>query len=171
MPSESFSVLISPPWFSWRRPSARKNSIETLKRKFDLFGCCVESQGRSGGLALLWHKSLSVQLQSFGHHHIDATVYPESETEAWRFTGFYGFADVACRQRSWDLLSTLKNQSRRAWLIAGDFNEILDDSEKRGGRPRPLWQVRRFREALASIDVFILVLRAIRLLGVTVTGA
>ncbi|KAL0389915.1 UNVERIFIED_CONTAM: hypothetical protein Scaly_0348600 [Sesamum calycinum] len=91
---------------------------------------------------------------SFGHHHIDATVYPESETEAWRFTGFYGFADVACRQRSWDLLSTLKNQSRRAWLIAGDFNEILDDSEKIGGRPRPLWQVRRFREALVSIDVF-----------------
>ncbi|KAL0314574.1 UNVERIFIED_CONTAM: hypothetical protein Sangu_2301800 [Sesamum angustifolium] len=132
----------------------KKNRIETLKRKFDLFGCCVESQGHSGGLALLWHKSLSVQLQSFGHHHIDATVYPESETEAWRFTGFYGFADVACRQRSWDLLSTLKNQSRRAWLIAGDFNEILDDSEKRGGRPRPLWQVRRFREALVSIDVY-----------------
>ncbi|KAL0417527.1 UNVERIFIED_CONTAM: putative mitochondrial protein [Sesamum radiatum] len=132
----------------------KKNRIETLKRKFDLFGCCVESQGRSRGLALLWHKSISVQLQSFGHHHIDATVYPESETEAWRFTGFYGFADVACRQRSWDLLSTLKNQSRRAWLIAGDFNEILDDSEKIGGRPRPLWQVRRFREALVSIDVF-----------------
>ncbi|KAK4381552.1 putative mitochondrial protein [Sesamum angolense] len=132
----------------------KKNRIETLKRKFDLFGCCVESQGRSGGLALLWHKLLSVQLQSFGHHHIDATIYPESETEAWRFTGFYGFADVACRQRSWDLLSTLKNQSRRAWLIVGDFNEILDDSEKIGGRQRPLWQVRRFREALASIDVF-----------------
>ncbi|KAL0396908.1 UNVERIFIED_CONTAM: putative mitochondrial protein [Sesamum calycinum] len=126
-------------------------------------------KSRSGGLALLWHKSLSVQLQSFGHHHIDATVYPESETEAWRFTGFYGFADVACRQRSWDLLSTLKNQSRRAWLIAGDFNEILDDSEKRGGRPRPLWQVRRFREALAQLMFMILVLRAIRLLGVTVT--
>ncbi|KAL0331665.1 UNVERIFIED_CONTAM: putative mitochondrial protein [Sesamum angustifolium] len=90
----------------------KKNRIKTLKRKFDLFGCCVESQGRSVGLALLWHKSLSVQLQSFGHHHIDSTVYAESETEAWRFTGFYG------------------------------------------GRPRPLWQVQRFREALVSIDVF-----------------
>ncbi|KAL0290434.1 UNVERIFIED_CONTAM: hypothetical protein Sangu_2573900 [Sesamum angustifolium] len=153
MPSESSSVLISPPWFSWRRPSARKTALK-LSKESSIYLVVVLSLKVSGGLALLWHKSLSVQLQSFGHHHIDVTVYPESETEAWRFTGFYGFTDVACRQRSWDLLSTLKNQSRRAWLIAGDFNEILDDSEKRGGCPRPLWQVRRFREALVSIDVY-----------------
>ncbi|KAL0337808.1 UNVERIFIED_CONTAM: hypothetical protein Scaly_2055900 [Sesamum calycinum] len=124
-----------PPWSSWLKPSARK-------------------VGRSGGLALLWQKSLTVQLQSFGYHHIDATVYPGSEAEAWRFTGFYGIADTARRQDSWDLLSVLKQQSRRAWLIAGDFNEILCNSEKKGGRPRPNWQIRRFREALTSADVF-----------------
>ncbi|KAK4391663.1 putative mitochondrial protein [Sesamum angolense] len=32
--------------------------IETLKRRLNLFGCCVESRDRSGGLALLWHKSV-----------------------------------------------------------------------------------------------------------------
>ncbi|KAL0396708.1 UNVERIFIED_CONTAM: putative mitochondrial protein [Sesamum calycinum] len=110
--------------------------------------------GRSGGLALLWQKSLTVQLQSFGYHHIDTTVYPGSEAEAWRFTGFYGIADTARRKDSWDLLSVLKQQSRRAWLIAGDFNEILCNSEKKGGRSRPNWQIRRFREALTSADVF-----------------
>ncbi|KAL0315341.1 UNVERIFIED_CONTAM: hypothetical protein Sradi_5412300 [Sesamum radiatum] len=101
--------------------------IETIKRLFDLYGCSVDARGRSGGLALLWNKSTIVQLQSFGHHHIDAMIYPESEGEAWRFTGFYGIADTAGRQASWDLLSNLKLQSRRAWLIAGDFNKILID--------------------------------------------
>ncbi|KAL0361211.1 UNVERIFIED_CONTAM: hypothetical protein Sradi_3805600 [Sesamum radiatum] len=128
--------------------------IESLKHRFDYFGCCVESQGQSGGLALLWTKSVSVQLQSFGHHHIDATVYPESKSEAWRFTGFYGFADTASRQLSWDLILTLKRQSCRPWLVAGDFNEILCETEKKGGRPRPLWQIRNFREALATNDLF-----------------
>ncbi|KAL0355953.1 UNVERIFIED_CONTAM: hypothetical protein Sradi_4042200 [Sesamum radiatum] len=60
----------------------KKSRIDAIKRCFDLYGCCVESQGRSGGLALLWNKSLSVQLQSFGPHHIDVTVYPESESES-----------------------------------------------------------------------------------------
>ncbi|KAL0430337.1 UNVERIFIED_CONTAM: hypothetical protein Sradi_0659700 [Sesamum radiatum] len=77
-----------------------------------------------GGLALLWNKSLSVQLQSFSHHHINVTVYPEAGSEAWRFSGFYGVADTAQRQ------------------------------EKKGGRQRPLWQIRRFREALASTDLY-----------------
>ncbi|KAL0310472.1 UNVERIFIED_CONTAM: putative mitochondrial protein [Sesamum calycinum] len=101
----------------------KKSRIDGIKRRSGLFGCCVESQGRSGGLALLWDKSTTVQLQTFGPHHIDK------------------------------LLSRLKNLSRRDWLVAGDFNEILSDSEKSGGRSRPLWQIRRFREALTSTDL------------------
>ncbi|KAL0337654.1 UNVERIFIED_CONTAM: hypothetical protein Scaly_2040500 [Sesamum calycinum] len=104
--------------------------IETIKRRFNLYGCSVDARWRSGGLALLWNKSTIVELQSFGHHHIDATIYPESKGEAWRFTGFYGIADTVGRQASWDLLSNLKLQSRRAWLIAGDFNKILSEQEK-----------------------------------------
>ncbi|KAL0458691.1 UNVERIFIED_CONTAM: hypothetical protein Slati_0496300 [Sesamum latifolium] len=111
-------------------------------------------QGQSGGLVLLWDKSVSVQLQSLGPHHIDITVYPELDSEAWRFTGFYGFADTNSRQQPWDLLTNPKRASQWAWLIAGNFNEILSDSEKQGGRQRPVWQVRRFREALGSNDLY-----------------
>ncbi|KAL0340459.1 UNVERIFIED_CONTAM: putative mitochondrial protein [Sesamum radiatum] len=55
MLSGNFSALISPPWSSWLKPSARK-VVSKLTCK---------AQGRSGGLALLWQKSLTVQLQSF----------------------------------------------------------------------------------------------------------
>ncbi|KAL0286136.1 UNVERIFIED_CONTAM: hypothetical protein Scaly_2799900 [Sesamum calycinum] len=45
---------------------------------------------------------------------------------------FYELADKARRQGSWDLLSYLKRQSRRVWVVVGDFNEILCDLEKQG---------------------------------------
>ncbi|KAL0430276.1 UNVERIFIED_CONTAM: hypothetical protein Sradi_0653600 [Sesamum radiatum] len=144
----------SPSLFFLAETKCKNGRIESIKRRFNYFGCCVESQGRSGGLALLWHKSISVLLQSFSPHHIDVTVYPESEYEAWRFTGFYGIADTASRQQSWDLLSYLKRQSGRAWMIAGDFNEILCDTKKQGGRQRPIWQTRRFWEVFESTDLF-----------------
>ncbi|KAL0427102.1 UNVERIFIED_CONTAM: hypothetical protein Slati_2885000 [Sesamum latifolium] len=35
-----------------------------------------------------------------------------------------------------------------------DFNEILYASKKQGGRPCPVWQIRWFREALDSVDVY-----------------
>ncbi|KAL0399728.1 UNVERIFIED_CONTAM: hypothetical protein Sradi_2316100 [Sesamum radiatum] len=34
-----------------------------------------------------------------------------------------------------------------------DFNEILDNSEKRGGPLRPNWQIRNFRQALTACDL------------------
>ncbi|KAL0296120.1 UNVERIFIED_CONTAM: hypothetical protein Sradi_6664100 [Sesamum radiatum] len=49
----------------------KKGRIDGIKRRSGLFGCYVESQGRSGGLALLWDKSTTVQLQTFGPHHIN----------------------------------------------------------------------------------------------------
>ncbi|KAL0347999.1 UNVERIFIED_CONTAM: hypothetical protein Sangu_1027700 [Sesamum angustifolium] len=92
--------------------------------------------------------------QSFGPKHIDVTVYLDSDVEAWRFIDFYGIADTTNRHVSWDLLSNLKRQSRRPWLVAGDFNDILYNSEKQGGHPRPIWKMRRFREALSAVDLY-----------------
>ncbi|KAL0438584.1 UNVERIFIED_CONTAM: hypothetical protein Slati_2341400 [Sesamum latifolium] len=39
-------------------------------------------------------------------------------------------------------------------MVAGDFNEILCDSEKKGGRPRAPWQTRNFRKALESTNLY-----------------
>lgn len=55
--------------------------IEMLKRNFDLFGLGVDSKGKSGGLALLWRKSVSVVIQSFSHHHIDASMQGRIEEQ------------------------------------------------------------------------------------------
>ncbi|XP_018809194.1 uncharacterized protein LOC108982319 isoform X2 [Juglans regia] len=51
------------------------------------------------------------------------------------------------RSLSWDLLSRV-NPGPYPWCLFGDFNEIMVSSEKVGGRERPEFQMRRFREAV-----------------------
>ncbi|KAL0357699.1 UNVERIFIED_CONTAM: hypothetical protein Scaly_1455600 [Sesamum calycinum] len=95
-----------------------------------------QSKGKSGGLALLWQKSVEVQLQSFSRYHVDASVITEGSEECWRFTGVYGKPDASKRSEFWHLFCRLSQQSVRLWLCAVDFNEILEHSEKKGGPMR-----------------------------------
>ncbi|KAK4395317.1 LINE-1 retrotransposable element O protein [Sesamum angolense] len=106
--------------------------IDSLKRRFDMFGFSVDSRGKGGGLALLWRKSVDVVLQSYSHNHIDVSVRLNESQDWWRFTGLYGEPETAKREATWRLLSQLHTRSVRPWLVAGDFNEILDQSEKWG---------------------------------------
>ncbi|KAL0318096.1 UNVERIFIED_CONTAM: hypothetical protein Scaly_2865400 [Sesamum calycinum] len=48
---------------------------EIVKEKLNYFG--VPTQGRSGGLLMLWWKDVEVWIQSFLDHHIDATMQEE----------------------------------------------------------------------------------------------
>ena len=74
-------------------------------------GLFVPCQGRSGGLALLWSREINLEIKSFDNHHIDAIVTEESSNFKWRLTGFYGHPQTHIRQKSWDLLAYLNNQS------------------------------------------------------------
>lgn len=50
----------------------------------------MQSDRRSGGLALLWREGTEVSFKSSSNSHIDVLVR-ESPTESpWRATGFYG---------------------------------------------------------------------------------
>ncbi|KAL0436253.1 UNVERIFIED_CONTAM: putative ribonuclease H protein [Sesamum radiatum] len=118
-----------------------------------MFGVAVASRNKSGGLALLWDKSADVVVQSFSFHHIDVSVKSKDDGEWWRFLGIYGEPDIGKRDLTWQLLRRLHSQSVRAWLCAGDFNEILYQSEKEGGSSRPQWQLRNFRMALSDYDL------------------
>ncbi|KAL0411811.1 UNVERIFIED_CONTAM: putative mitochondrial protein [Sesamum latifolium] len=129
------------------------SQIEILKRKLDFFGVNVDSRRKSGGLALLWNKSVEVQLQSMSQYHIDISIKLTVDEDWWRFTGFSGKPDTNKQDISCNLLSRLHAQSVRSWLVAGNFNELLDQSEKKGGPNRPLWQIKNFRKALENCNL------------------
>lgn len=72
-------------------------------------GIVVLSDGRSGGLALLWREGMAVTFKSCSHSHIDVVVREESTTTPWCATRFYGHLDADKRPLSWQLLETLRD--------------------------------------------------------------
>ena len=49
----------------------------------------------------------------------------------------------------WELLESLGHSNTLLWLCLGDYNEILSQTEKAGGHPRPIRQMDRFHMAIS----------------------
>ncbi|XP_075650072.1 uncharacterized protein LOC142620611 [Castanea sativa] len=111
-------------------------------------GLIVPSQGRSGGLVLLWTREIGLEIKSFGSHHIDTIVTEANSNFKGKITSFYGHPQTHLRQNSWDLLAFLKNQFQLLWFCFGDFNEILCMEEKFDGASRPQSQMDSFRDVV-----------------------
>uniref|UniRef100_A0A803NUL6 Endonuclease/exonuclease/phosphatase domain-containing protein n=1 Tax=Cannabis sativa TaxID=3483 RepID=A0A803NUL6_CANSA len=116
-------------------------------------GCfVVDAKGKSGGLALLWSNEYSIHIKSFTEAHIDALV-ENNLGFLWRFTGFYGSPDPGGRVDSWKLLKRLQPMFNGAWVCGGDFNEIVNQKEKKGGGPKPEYLMRNFRRAISDCQL------------------
>lgn len=91
----------------------------------------VNSIGHSGDLALFWRASFNCQIINYSTNHI--TVERQDANHGnWRITGYYGYPEGGRRRAAWDFLQHLSSQFVGLWCIFGDFNDILDDGEKRG---------------------------------------
>ncbi|XP_060965523.1 uncharacterized protein LOC133034453 [Cannabis sativa] len=122
--------------------------VDHLSRVLGFEGCfVVEYQGRSGGLAMLWKNQEKVSVDTFSENHIDCKVSFEGQRE-FRFTGVYGEPNRSLIRKTWDLLTTLLSRSTLPWCLMGDFNNVLNQSEKVGGQPYPVWLIEGFQEAI-----------------------
>jgi exonuclease III len=109
-----------------------KNKIEDL-RYFLGFDFCfsVDCIGRSGGLAMYWRASFPCQIINYSTNHISVEIN-DSVRGPWRLTGYYRYPNGGRRRAAWDFLQQLAGQVTGPWCIFGDFNDIMDESEKRG---------------------------------------
>ena len=134
-------VFLFETWSDWEQ-------MVGIKERLD-FGdlCIVPSEGRGGGLALLWKSNIKVWVDSFSKYHIDSVIEGGSEN-AWRLTGFYGKLDTYHRSEGWSMLCMLGSKLTMPWCCLGDFNELLEVQDKKGGAPRAQSQMQMFRDAL-----------------------
>lgn len=66
----------------------------------------------------------------------------------------YGNPEAPNRYIIWDFLIALSLSRNSPWILAGDFNEIIDNSEKSGGPERAEGSFRPFQNMLTSCDLF-----------------
>ena len=60
----------------------------------------VPSEGKSGGLALLWKEGLTMEVQMYSQSYVDALVDGGAGIGWWHLTRFYGNLDTAKRFKS-----------------------------------------------------------------------
>uniref|UniRef100_A0A803PDL7 Reverse transcriptase domain-containing protein n=1 Tax=Cannabis sativa TaxID=3483 RepID=A0A803PDL7_CANSA len=130
-----------------------KKKVEIVSRQLGFEGCyVVEAQGRSGGISLLWQNSNDVKINSFSKNHIDCVVSLNGLAN-FRLTGMYGEPNRTQRRQTWDLIRTLKEESTDPWVLTGDFNNVLSQADKKGGRPYPSWLIDGFHETLQACNL------------------
>ncbi|KAK1354012.1 hypothetical protein POM88_047268 [Heracleum sosnowskyi] len=126
----------------------KKNKVDQFCKSIHYAGSfAVESQGRGGGLALIWKNEGGVEIKGSCNHYIDFEVYCE-QVGRWRYTGYYGCPERSRRRESWRMLRELASRSNLPWCVIGDFNDMMFVNEKRGGRVQPRWLLDGFSEAV-----------------------
>nr|XP_023911327.1 uncharacterized protein LOC112022938 [Quercus suber] len=137
------------------KTKARVGRIRGIQAKLNYTqGIVVPSDGRSGGLALLWKEGVDVRFKSCSNAHIDVVVRESPSSPVWRATGFYGQPESEKRYISWQLLEVLGDQCEMPWIVFGDFNEIVFSHEKSGGSERDSKQMENFRDCLDKCGLF-----------------
>lgn len=74
---------------------SKKNRMERIKNRIGFAnGLIVPSVGRSGGIAILWTREISLEVKSYTRFHVDAVITEASSDYKWRITGFYGHPET-----------------------------------------------------------------------------
>ena len=93
-------------------------------------GIIVPSDGRSGGLAMLWKEGTNVGFKSCSNSHIDMVIREGATSISWQATRFYSQPKMNKRFISWQLLEVLRAQHDLSWIVFRDFNKIAYPNEK-----------------------------------------
>jgi hypothetical protein len=92
-----------------------------------------ESDGRNGGLLMLWKKEVTIKQLNVSQNYIDMVL---GDGDEWRLSRIYGEPSWEHKHRTWEALRYLKNGNSLSWLALGDFNEMQFHYEKKAGRAR-----------------------------------
>lgn len=99
---------------------------------------------------MLWDSTrVSVQILQ-AHHQFIHTRMQLAEGQTSLFTAVYASPMRHERRQLWKELNNIAKSNQEPWVLVGDWNMILDASEKKGGAPPDLQKCREFREVLSN---------------------
>nr|POE77003.1 hypothetical protein CFP56_57529 [Quercus suber] len=113
------------------RISSAKAKDISLNLGFDSV-CRSDANGFSGGIWILWNSDeitldiLSVTDQAI---HAFVQVCTSNPNSVWLFSAIYANPNLSTRIHLWEDLASFASCHFVPWLLAGDFNDILNDHE------------------------------------------
>lgn len=113
---------------------------------------CVDPEGFSGGLYLLWNSSgVDVQAVSESRLAVHAVITAQLQ-EPWILSTVYNSSNPTIRKLVWDEMRAVASL-QVPWVAAGDFNVLLDAREKCGGKPLTVGQCKELKQVLSHCNL------------------
>ncbi|GLT45839.1 hypothetical protein SLA2020_196420 [Shorea laevis] len=95
----------------------------------------VAPSGSKGGLLLAWRTGIDFDCFVLNTNYISIRCFSNPANTPWILSCVYGPSDRRDRPDFWNAFDAGGSNPEVLWLCIGDFNHILDQSEKIGGRP------------------------------------
>ena len=112
----------------------------------------VPPTGVSGGLMLSWKEDINVEILYSSCNIIDTHIQAK---KASFFASFiYGAPKMEDRPAFWNKFMELGKNRNDAWLVTGDFNDLLDNTEKLGGPLRWEGSFLAFRSFVSQMGLW-----------------
>ncbi|KAJ1420313.1 Zinc knuckle CX2CX4HX4C [Sesbania bispinosa] len=146
---------------SWiRRARSQRSHVEVPEQLVEYgysgvmgVNCRGEGKRHAGGLAVIWKNSLDVNIISYCENHITMKINLIAEGISFLLSGIYGFPENSNKERTWQLMNSLKPESRTPWLCMRDFNEVLCMEDKAGGNPVDIQNMLAFKTTLVECEL------------------
>lgn len=92
----------------------------------------VVAKGYFGRIWILWKDGVKVEVLVDSFHFIHLRVKFPGMSERVFITGIYGSPKSTTRRKLWDDIHLIAQHTTLPWLLARDFNVMLNDWEKKG---------------------------------------
>ena len=128
---------------------SRRGYLESIVEKMGFHDIVsVDARGKSGGLAVMWKEACRVETLQANNRVIDLKV--EWQNHTFYLTCVYGDPVKSKRGEVWERISRIGATRKGAWILMGDFNELIEQSEKSGGAVREEKDGMEFKQMLLN---------------------
>ncbi|KAL7221603.1 hypothetical protein ACSBR1_023539 [Camellia fascicularis] len=112
-----------------------KVAFSTMSEFFNRLGftasSTVDPVGKVGGIWIVWDTNqVNVRASTVSPQVIHATVHNE-DYEEWVLATVYASPNPNLREQLWQDLKDVADTMQQPWLVAGDFNDYVNQSERR----------------------------------------
>ncbi|KAK3033970.1 hypothetical protein RJ639_034134 [Escallonia herrerae] len=92
----------------------------------------------AGGLCLAWKMGVDIEITFQNQNIINALVFSDPPTIPWMLSMVYEPPNWTNKRKFWDEMDTTAKAFNGPWLCMGDFNAVVDQTEKKVGLPERL---------------------------------